>query len=110
MRNEECMRMRKEYINDIVHLLFESGRHDRSKKWIWHHFVRPYLGINYQTFLKETKPELPIDRRRLAELVAKLELLSERGKHLLEKEHCRDLLPAGKEIDEVLKQLKEQQQ
>ena len=50
MRNEECMRMRKEYINDIVHLLFESGRHDRSKKWIWHHFVRPSWGSTIRPF------------------------------------------------------------
>lgn len=109
MRNEECVQMRNEYINDIVHLLYESGRHDRSKKWIWYHFIRPFVGINYQTFLKETRKEVPLERKRLAELVAKFELLSERGKMWLEKEHCQDLLPDSKEIDEVLKQLKELQ-
>lgn len=107
MRNDECIRMRREFINDIVNVFFESGRHDRSKKWVWRHFIYPFLGIEYQTFLKETQPSLPPDPYRLIQLVVKCELLAERGKQLLEKQHCQHLIPQDKEIDEVLRQLKE---
>lgn len=111
MRNEDCTRMRKEYISMVVNLLFETGRHDRSKKWIWHHFIRPFVGMEYQTFLKETNPELlPLDRKRLAEMVAKYDLLIERAKLWLEKEHCQDMVPKSKQIDEVLKQIEELEQ
>lgn len=108
MQSQQCAKMRREFISDIVHLLFEAGRHDRSKKWIWHHFIRPYLGIGYQSFLKETNPQLEsLDHARLVRLVAKFELLTERGKQMLEKQHCQHLLPNGKEMDEVLRQIEE---
>lgn len=99
--------MRREFISDIVRLLFESGRHDRSKKWIWQHFVRPYLGIGYQSFLKEANPLEPLDHARLVRLVAKFELLAERGKQLLEKQHCRHLLPRTRNMDDVLREIEE---
>lgn len=107
MQSAECAKLRREFINDIVNLLFEAGRHDRSKKWIWLHFIRPYMGIEYQSFLKETKYETEFDHKRLVKLVAKFELLTERAKQVLEKQHCRHLLPKSREVDDVLKHLEE---
>lgn len=108
MMNEECKRRRSEFICDITRLLFDPGCHSRSKMWIWENFIYPSLGIGYQTYLKETKANVTFDPNRMVRLVAKIEILSERGRHLLERHHSLHKLPATSEINETLRHLEEE--
>lgn len=108
MRNEECKRLRQEFICDLTRLLYDPGSHNRSKMWIWEHFIHPALGIGYQTYLKESKSDVAFDPDRLVRLVAKLDILSERGRLLLDRYHYLHKLPNNKEIDEKLRYLKEE--
>lgn len=108
MMNETCKLRRREFICDMTRLLFDPGCHSRSKMWIWENFVRPALGIGYQTYLKESKMDIPFDPDRIVRLVAKLDILADRGRLLLERYNCLHKLPETSEIDEALRRLKEQ--
>lgn len=106
MINEACMLRRREFICDITRLLFDPGSHSRSKMWIWENFIQPTLGIGYQTYLKESKMEVPFDPDRIVRLVARFSILADRGRLLLERYNCLHKLPDTSQIDEALRHIK----
>lgn len=107
MMNETYRLQRREFICDITRLLFDPGCHSRSKMWIWENFIRPALGIGYQTYLKESKMNVPFDTDRIVRLVARFEILADRGRMLLERHNCLQKLPDTAQIDEALRRIKE---
>ena len=108
MMNETNRLRRREFICDITRLLFDPGCHSRSKMWIWENFIRPALGIGYQTYLRESKMEVSFDTDRIVRLVAKLDILAERGRLMLERHNCLQKLPETSQIDETLRRLTEE--
>lgn len=52
MSKKERLNVRNWHIRQITDLLYEPGRHDRCRKWIWSHYIRPLFGLQYQTYCR----------------------------------------------------------
>ena len=52
--------------------------------------------------------EVSFDTDRIVRLVAKLDILAERGRLMLERHNCLQKLPETSQIDETLRRLKEE--
>jgi hypothetical protein len=53
--NDDLMQKRACDIYVFAIKYYESGRHDRSWRWVWRHRVEPEYHISYSTFKKYLK-------------------------------------------------------
>lgn len=52
MYNKEGLDIRNNNIKLITDLFYESGRHDRSLRWIWINYIYPIFGLTYNRYLQ----------------------------------------------------------